>query len=72
MFTMDDGVNPSNYEKYSKLFDGKKNPDGGQQKATFFVCGKENNFDLTKKLFDKGTLITILEFMSPKISSPKI
>ena len=70
MFTMDDGVNPSNYEKYSKLFDGKKNPDGGQQRATFFVCGKENYFDLTKKLFDKGTFINKSEFVSPKISSP--
>lgn len=57
LFSMDDNVNAVNFNLYSKLFDGKKNPNGCPVKATFFVSGDYNDYHLTRRLYDKGQFV---------------
>ena len=45
-------INQENFDLYSKLFDGRLNPNRCPVKASYFVSDKNNNYRLTKKLYD--------------------
>lgn len=51
---MEDGISAFNYNLYMELLEGRRNPNGCPIKATFFLSGKENDFNLTYKLYKKG------------------
>ncbi|XP_066912861.1 chitin deacetylase 7-like [Clytia hemisphaerica] len=54
LISYEDGVNSINHELYKELFDGKKNPNGCPIKATFFVTDTNNDYKLTKDLYNRG------------------
>nr|XP_012558396.2 chitin deacetylase 8-like [Hydra vulgaris] len=54
LFTMDDDVNALNYEFYSQLFDGMKNPNGCPATTTYYVSQEYTDFNLVQKLYQKG------------------
>ena len=63
LFTMDDNINSVNFKIYEDLLDQKFNPSGCPVKATFFVSGEFNDYNLTKNLFDKGNINIIYQLL---------
>ncbi|XP_005108553.1 chitin deacetylase 7 [Aplysia californica] len=54
LISFDYGVNTANYELYTNLFKGLKNPNGCEPKGTFFVSKTNTEFGLVKQLSDAG------------------
>jgi len=53
--TFDDAVNNNNIELYNEIFDGKrKNPNGCNIKATFFLSHKYSNYSGVQELHRRG------------------
>jgi len=53
--TFDDAVNNNNIELYDEIFDGKrKNPNGCQIKATYFLSHKYANYSAVQELHRRG------------------
>jgi len=53
--TFDDAINNNNIELYKEMFNGKrKNPNGCDIKATFFVSHKYSNYSAVQETHRKG------------------
>lgn len=55
MVTFDDAINNNNVELYRDMFNGvRKNPNGCDIKATFFVSHKYSNYSGVQEIHRKG------------------
>ena len=61
LISFEDGINGLNFELYSEIFDGRLNPNRCPVKSTFFVSDGGNDYDLTRKLFNKGACKSSVE-----------
>lgn len=53
--TFDDAINNNNIELYKEMFNGeRKNPNGCDIKATFFVSHKYSNYSAVQEIHRKG------------------
>ncbi|CAG0881498.1 unnamed protein product [Darwinula stevensoni] len=53
--TFDDAINVANIDLYNEIFNGKrKNPNGCNIKATFFVSHKYSNYSAVQDMFNRG------------------
>lgn len=59
LLTMEDSINEFNYQLYMEILEGRNNPNGCPVKATFFISGKGNDFNLTYKLYQKGFYLLV-------------
>lgn len=58
--TFDDAINNNNIELYKEIFNGKrKNPNGCDMKATFFVSHKYTNYSAVQEMHRKGHEIAV-------------
>ena len=58
--TFDDAINNNNIDLYSEIFNGqRKNPNGCDIKATFFVSHKYTNYSAVQELHRKGNEIGV-------------
>lgn len=58
--TFDDAINNNNIELYKEMFNGKrKNPNGCDIKATFFVSHKYSNYSAVQETHRKGHEIAV-------------
>lgn len=58
--TFDDAINNNNIQLYKDIFDGKrKNPNGCDIKATFFVSHKYSNYSAVQETHRKGHEIAV-------------
>ena len=52
--TFDDAINNNNIDLYDEIFRGRRNPNGCDIKATFFVSHKYTNYSAVQELHRKG------------------
>lgn len=58
--TFDDAINNNNIELYKEIFNGnRKNPNGCDIKATYFVSHKYTNYSAVQETFRKGHEIAV-------------
>lgn len=58
--TFDDAINNNNIELYKEIFNGKrKNPNGCDIKATYFVSHKYTNYSAVQETHRKGHEIAV-------------
>lgn len=58
--TFDDAINNNNIELYKEIFNGKrKNPNGCDIKATFFISHKYTNYSAVQETHRKGHEIAV-------------
>lgn len=58
--TFDDAINNNNIDLYKEIFNGKrKNPNGCDIKATFFVSHKYTNYSGVQEMHRKGHEIAV-------------
>jgi len=56
MITFDDSVTDLNFNLYTKLFDGRKNPNDCPISTTYFISHLNTNYERVRDLFAKGEL----------------
>lgn len=55
LLSFDDAINSNNYDIYKRLFNGqRKNPNGCDIRATFFVSHKFTNYSMVEDLYRRG------------------
>ena len=59
MITFDDAVNNNNVDLYDHIFTNRKNPNGCDIKATFFVSHKYTNYSAVSELHRRGHEIAV-------------
>lgn len=57
--TFDDAINNNNIELYKEIFKGRKNPNGCDIKATYFVSHKYTNYSAVQETARKGHEIAV-------------
>ncbi|KAM8708088.1 hypothetical protein ACLKA7_015115 [Drosophila subpalustris] len=57
--TFDDAINNNNIELYKEMFKGRKNPNGCDIKATYFVSHKYSNYSAIQETSRKGHEIAV-------------
>lgn len=57
--TFDDAINNNNIELYKEMFKGRKNPNGCDIKATYFVSHKYTNYSAVQETARKGHEIAV-------------
>jgi len=59
MVTFDDPVNILSYPLFEELLFNRKNPNGANVSATFFVSHEYNDYSLTHQLWRRGNLSSV-------------
>jgi len=57
MISFDDAVTNLNFNLYTELFDGLRNPNNCPVTTTYFVSDQNTNYDRVRELFAKGKLL---------------
>lgn len=57
--TFDDAINNNNIELYKEIFKGRKNPNGCDIKATYFISHKYTNYSAVQETHRKGHEVAV-------------
>lgn len=57
--TFDDAINNNNIDLYKEIFKGRRNPNGCDIKATYFISHKYTNYSAVQETARKGHEIAV-------------